>query len=410
MKPMKKIMTFQCLFGLIMGIIFPFYANFFVQWIPERKIPFVIGCLIAGILVGLFSYFITKTVLNQINSEYKRLLNDKLGISTNIQSDEKDILMAMRKEFEQLLTNFTSVMQKMSTNIYETTSLIQELTTELNNRAGETSSATKKLLVDIEDTAQLSKQINSTSQQMGGIINTIAVKSAEGVKAANNINITATQSKNSAIETSSNMSVMYNNMKQELESAIEQSKTITQINALTQMILGIIEQTNLLSLNAGIEAARAGNHGLGFQVVANEIRQLASQSSQTVVNIQNIVKSANSSVENLSNSSKKILEFIDKNVVNDYQTLISIINQYNKDTEYFNNIMSDFCAAAQQLNSSIESVSMSVEHITVSISNAVLEVESMNTQTTSIVKEIDEIKVKTLENMKIAEMFKKLIS
>ena len=66
-----------------------------------------------------------------------------------------------------------------------------------------------------------------------------------------------------------------------LEEAIEESKSVSKVNDLTDEILNVSSQTNLLALNASIEAARAGEAGKGFAVVADEIRTLADSTRQT---------------------------------------------------------------------------------------------------------------------------------
>ncbi|WP_291633727.1 GGDEF domain-containing protein [Clostridium sp.] len=106
-KPMKTIKVVLCTFGLLMGAIFPIFANFFIIWIPERKLLFCIGCLTAGYLVGLFSFHIIKTILFKIDQYYKITLLDKLGMENIINVEKQnDLILNMQNEFKQLINNY----------------------------------------------------------------------------------------------------------------------------------------------------------------------------------------------------------------------------------------------------------------------------------------------------------------
>ncbi|XID90625.1 protoglobin domain-containing protein [Paenibacillaceae bacterium WGS1546] len=89
----------------------------------------------------------------------------------------------------------------------------------------------------------------------------------------------------------------------------ELSASIDEINQLGTAMRDISDQTHLIGLNAALEAARAGEAGLGFEVVANEIRKLASSSKQSLVTIQSKLKDIRSSLEEVKQGSEETVRF-----------------------------------------------------------------------------------------------------
>ena len=156
---------------------------------------------------------------------------------------------------------------------------------------------------------------------------------------------------------------MYDVMKQKSETAMEEAKAVERINSLTDNIKKISSQTNLLALNANIEAARAGEAGKGFAVVASEIGDLASQTLETVSNIDEIVGEVNGSVTNMTECLTTIMDFLEQTVLGDYENFAKMGQQYHMDADTFRNIMQETKNAVEELQKHIGQIGSTVADI-----------------------------------------------
>lgn len=188
-----------------------------------------------------------------------------------------------------------------------------------------------------------------------------------------------------------------------LEDAVKESQNVEQINSLTNDILDIASQTNLLALNASIEAARAGEAGRGFAVVAEEIQVLADSSRNTANNIQSISHVVNEAVQKLSDSAKQMLRFVDETVLTDYDSFVSIVNQYQLDAEEMNRIFQEFSVKTSEITGTMQSMNNGINDISVSVDEGAKEVVSVADDTVKLVNALEQIKQETDKNQTISQ-------
>jgi len=276
----------------------------------------------------------------------KEETGDLFRAARTMQQSMRDIIHQIVQTTDQIGTVLTSSVDNMDA---------------LKSSMEEASATTEELSASMQETAASMEEMNAASSEVEGMIGGMARKAQEGSKTAEEISQRAEILKKGAAEAKSNALNLLGSSRKNLTEAIEKARTIEQIRTLTDAILQIASQTNLLSLNAAIEASRAGESGRGFAVVADEIRKLAEDSKSTVNEIQTVTETLVSAVNNLVKSSEGMLHFIDQSVIKDYDSQVETGEQYDRDAKYVDQMMEDFSSTTGQLLSSVKNI-MKVIH------------------------------------------------
>ncbi len=374
----------------------------------------IIAALIAGIILSIL---ITRSIVNPLRhlEQELNILVEKGGdLTKEIQISTKDEIGNVGKATNKFLANIRAIISGIiveSGNMEHTIDIVNEKMTKMNSNIEEISATTEELSAGMEETAASTEEMNSTSVEIEQAIESIASKAQEGAKAAGEISIRASELKASAIASQKTASDVYSMTNEKLRKAIEDSKAVEKISVLSSAILDITEQTNLLALNAAIEAARAGEAGRGFSVVSDEIRKLADVSKTTANEIQNIAKTVISSVDNLSESAERVLDFIDKQVIKDYEMLVNTGEQYSNDADTVDNLVTDFSATSQQLLASIQNVMVAINEITTATNEGATGATNIASNTTNVAEEGTHLieQANTMQNIskRLVELVKK---
>ena len=158
---------------------------------------------------------------------------------------------------------------------------------------------------------QHQKQISASVQEVDSSINELSGKAMEGSNNANESKKRAEDVQNNSKKAIDETKKIYAEKENKMLQVIENRKVVDRIKIMADTIGDIAEQTNLLALNAAIEAARAGEQGKGFAVVAEEVRTLAEQSSEAVIDIQDTIVKVQEAFNNSIDTGNDILNFID---------------------------------------------------------------------------------------------------
>ncbi|MBN1070113.1 MULTISPECIES: methyl-accepting chemotaxis protein [Clostridium] len=366
---------------------------------------------VLGVLSVVFGIMIINTIIKPLNMLKVELdsLAERGGdltqeIEINSEDEIKDLSVSLNK-FIQNLRNIIKQVNESSNSIEDVTELIKDNVTKLNSDIEEVSATTEELAANMEETAASSEEMLATSQEIEEVVKSISQKSQEGAIKAGEISNRAEDTKINIQASEMKSTELFKSTKIELEEAIQESKVVEEINVLSESIMQITSQTNLLALNAAIEAARAGEAGKGFSVVAEEIRKLAEQSKDTVIEIQNITGKVTSAVGNLSSSSDKLLKFMSIDVYNDYKKMLDVADKYSEDAEFVDSLVTDFSSSSEELLASLQEVIKTID----GVSQAANEGAGGTTDIASSILQVNDKSNSVLENsLKSQENAKKL--
>lgn len=315
------------------------------------------------ILFVATSWIISRSIYGPLKqTEYlmQKAKNGDLTVYSDYES--KDEIGSLSKSFNEMITQIKSLImmvRESSDQVAASSEQLMASAEETNKAAEQIAEASSIMAANGEASVKGTEVVSISTQQMAIGITNIADSITQ---VSNHSNITTEESEkgNIALKKTIDQMGSINETVQTSSSIIKDlGDRSSEIEKILAVISGISEQTNLLALNAAIEAARAGEHGKGFAVVADEVRKLAEESRRSAEQITHLIHDIQSSTANAVVSMDKC--------TTEVQTGLVLINDTGKSFEKILHSASDVSrqsvevsAAVKQLSSSVEQVAMGI--------------------------------------------------
>ncbi|MFD1065997.1 methyl-accepting chemotaxis protein [Oceanobacillus locisalsi] len=361
--------------------------------------------MIVAFLIGAGINAVTiQSILRPINGLKKRAKIISTGdLTKEIRVTKNDEIGQLGTAFNEMQHSLRELIRDVEMNAQQVAASAQELTANADQMTSsseqvslavqEVSSSAENQLDGAEDSVNALEEVSTGVEK---IVNSATTVSGY-VKQMNEQADVGGQAVNNTLNQMTSIQSSVEETNQDIDSLLERSK---EVSTILNVITDISEQTNLLALNAAIEAARAGEHGKGFAVVADEVRKLAEQSKTSASEISVIVQGIQDDVQKAVEKMGRVTDSVHDGLDVSYDA-IDKFGEIIRTSETIRPQMEEVTATSEQMAALVEQVNTTANHLATIARNNAASSEEVAASTEEQLASMEEISAsaKSLSSM-----------